>query len=48
MARMVEVWNEVNGVRLEGDWGKSGVGQGSGLGQQLGGYPKCNWKLSRF
>ena len=48
MARMVEVGNEVNGVRLEGEWGRSGIGQGSGLGQQLGDYPKCNGKLSRF
>ena len=48
MARMVEVGNEVSRVRLEGEWGKSGIGQGSGLGQQRGGYPKCNGKLSRF
>lgn len=48
MARMVEVRSKVNGVRLEGEWGESGVRQGSGLGQQLGDYLKCNGKLSRF
>lgn len=48
MARMVEVRSKVNGVRLEGEWGESGVGQRSGLGQQLGDYLKCNGKLSRF
>ena len=41
MARMVEVGNEVNGVRLEGEWDRSGIGQGSGLGQQLGDYPNA-------
>lgn len=28
MARMVEVGNKVNGVRLEREWGKSGIMQG--------------------
>lgn len=48
MARMVEVGSKVNGVRLEGEWGESGVGKGLGLGQQLGDYLKCNGKLPRF